>query len=33
MQAANADLATSASEHLESNYSITLFGDPAMPVR
>ena len=33
LQAAKADLATNAPEHLESNYSITLFGDPAMRVR
>jgi YVTN family beta-propeller protein len=33
LQAAKADLAVSAPEHLESNYSITLFGDPAMRVR
>ncbi len=33
LQAAKADLATNAPEHVESNYSITLFGDPAMRVR
>ncbi len=33
LQAAKADLATNAPEHMESNYSITLFGDPAMRVR
>lgn len=33
LQAAKADLATHAPEHLESNYSITLFGDPAMRLR
>ncbi len=33
LMAAKADLATKAPEHLESNYSITLFGDPAMRVR
>ena len=33
LQAAKADLASNAPAHLESNYSITLFGDPAMRVR
>ena len=33
LQAAKADLARNAPEHMESNYSITLFGDPAMRVR
>ena len=33
LQAAKADLATNAPEHLELNYSNTLFGDPAMRVR
>ncbi|MCU0754126.1 MAG: C25 family cysteine peptidase [Xanthomonadales bacterium] len=33
LQRAKLDLARSAPEHLESNYSITLFGDPAMRIR
>jgi hypothetical protein len=33
LQAAKAGLAKNAPEHLESNYSIMLFGDPALRVR
>jgi Peptidase family C25 len=33
LQAAKTDLVTNAPDHLESNYSITLFGDPAMRLR
>jgi len=33
LQAAKANLANTAPEHIESNYSITLFGDPAQPMR
>lgn len=33
LQAAKADLAGAAPEHMESNYSITLFGNPAMRLR
>jgi YVTN family beta-propeller protein len=33
LQRAKLDLARSAPEHVESNYAITLFGDPAMRLR
>jgi len=33
LQAAKRRLASTAPEHMESNWSITLFGDPAMPLR
>ena len=33
LAAAKADLARRAPEHVDSNYSVTLFGDPAMRVR
>jgi hypothetical protein len=33
LMAAKADVARSAPEHVDSNYSISLFGDPAQPLR